>query len=231
MVYSFKAIIKKLLGLDGNQGVDPAMHGEAGVAEKGHREYVGGMWDEIGKLQFDFLISKGLKPEHYFLDIACGSLRLGVKAIPYLEKFHYLGVEKEQSLIDAGKKKELQQEMLDIKQPELLVSDAFEFNQLSNRPDYAIAQSLFTHLPDELIEICFRNLSSSMNDNGVFYATFFIKPDDAHKNPVKAHDHGYFAFSKEEMCAFGNDNGFIANYIGDWGHPRNQVMVEYRKKK
>jgi len=65
-----------------------------GSARHPHREYVGGMWEEIGTLQFNFLLSRGLKPESYLLDIGCGSLRLGVKAIPYLERSHYLGIEK-----------------------------------------------------------------------------------------------------------------------------------------
>ena len=51
-----------------------------------HREYVGGMWESIGRLQFDFLINQGMKPESILLDIACGCLRLGVHAIPYLNK-------------------------------------------------------------------------------------------------------------------------------------------------
>jgi hypothetical protein len=51
--------------------------GTLGLYLLGHREYVGGLWEAMGKLQFDFLISRGLKPEHVFLDIACGPLRGG----------------------------------------------------------------------------------------------------------------------------------------------------------
>jgi hypothetical protein len=76
--------------------------GETGIRKAGRRLYVGGAWDEIGKLQFDFLKQQGLKPYHYLLDIACGALRLGVRAIPYLERGHYLGIEKEEGLIAAG---------------------------------------------------------------------------------------------------------------------------------
>ena len=34
-----------------------------------HRDFVGGMWQEIGKRQFDFLRQQGLSPEHKLLDI------------------------------------------------------------------------------------------------------------------------------------------------------------------
>jgi len=74
--------------------LDP--EGDKGIAKIGHRQYIGGNWEEIGSLQFDFLLSRGLQPDSYLLDIACGSLRLSVKAIPYLEESHYLGIEKEQ---------------------------------------------------------------------------------------------------------------------------------------
>jgi hypothetical protein len=34
-----------------------------------HREAVGGLWDELGVLQFDFLLSKGLEAHHKVLDL------------------------------------------------------------------------------------------------------------------------------------------------------------------
>jgi hypothetical protein len=37
-------------------------HGSKGIKRVGHRRYVGGLWDEIGKLQLDFLINQGLRP-------------------------------------------------------------------------------------------------------------------------------------------------------------------------
>ncbi len=64
-------------------------------------------------------------------------------------------------------------------------------------------------------------------DNGVFYATYRRSAAPA-DNPGLSHDHEVFDYTQCEMCAFGEANGFTARYIGDWGHPRGQVMVEYR---
>ena len=47
------------------------------------------------------------------------------------------------------------------------------------------------------------------------------------RNPFKSHAHGYFAYTKQEMCAFGEKNGYRAEYIGHWDHPRQQVIVRY----
>ena len=200
--------------------------GDEGVKIAGHRRYIGGAWDEIGTLQFDFLVSKGMLPQHHLLDIACGSFRLGVKAIPYLEAGHYLGIEKEQSLIDAGIEIELGEALMRDKTPELVVSSDFEFEKFSHLPDFAIAQSLFTHLTPEVINACFIKLRPRMKADTRFYATYFLKKP-GFKNPTKSHDHGFFAYTVEEMVAFGEAHGFVANYIGDWNHPRKQVIVEY----
>ena len=201
--------------------------GEHGVRTAGHREYVGGLWEEIGQLQFEMLLAKGLRPEHHLLDIACGALRLGVKAIPYLEAGHYHGVEKERSLVEAGIERELGTALFAERMPELIVSADFAFERLSADPDYAIAQSLFTHLTRDGIALCFRKLRSRMRPGSVFYATFF-EASTRVNNPRQSHDRGYFAYTRSEMLEFGVRNGFAGVYLGDWGHPRGQVLVEYR---
>jgi len=202
--------------------------GKRGIKKVGHRRYVGGMWEEIGTLQFDFLLNKGLRPDSFLLDIACGPLRLGVKAIPFLERSHYLGIEKERALVKAGLEQELTPILRADKQPNILTSKSFEFEKLGQKVDFAIAQSLFTHLPPGLINRCFRKLYPWLCDEGVFFATFF-KTEHPINNPKKPHDHGCFFYTESEMCGFGTTNGFVANYIGEWKHPRNQVIVEYRK--
>ena len=79
-----------------------------------HREEVGGLWDKIGKLQFNFLKKMGLKPEYYFLDVACGSLRGGIHFIDYLESGHYFGIDKDKELLEAGKNFELRKRVIDV---------------------------------------------------------------------------------------------------------------------
>ena len=219
-----KRVIKKLLPF---AFLEP--EGEQGIAKIGHRNYVGGMWDEIGNLQFNFLVAQGLKPQHHLLDIACGSLRLGVKAIPYLDRGHYLGIEKEAALVKAGLEQELDAAVRAAKQPNIVVSDAFEFDKLNQQADFAIAQSLFSHFPPALINLCFQKLHPHLADSGVFFATFFETRAKI-RNPEVPHDHGFFAYTQAEMCGFGEANGFVADYIGDWKHPREQVIVAYRKR-
>ena len=68
-----------------------------------HREAVGGLWEEMGRLQFDFVANQGLKPDHKLLDIGCGSMRGGVHFVSYLENSNYYGVDCNKALLDAGR--------------------------------------------------------------------------------------------------------------------------------
>jgi len=196
---------------------------------KGHREYVGGLWEAIGRLQFRFMIEQGLQPQHVFLDVACGSLRAGVRFIPYLEAGHYLGLDIKRQLIDTGIEHELGQELYALKKPEFIVSDSFEFGRFSKRPDYAIAQSLFTHLIERDILLCLQNLRETAKPNIRFYVTFFESGRPV-KNPERSDPHLSFCYTRDQMTQFGDASGWFTRYIGDWKHPRGQRMLEYTIK-
>jgi hypothetical protein len=201
------------------------LEGEKGIQELGHREYVGGMWEEVGRLQFQFLIQQGLKPNHCLLDIACGSLRGGVHFIRYLEPGNYLGIDKERKLIELGIKKELGWRTYSDKKPEFLVSANFEFQKFSKRPHFAIAQSLFTHLNAADICLCLRNLKQFVGPGHTFFTTFF-KGDSA-QNQDSSHSQVNFLYSPDEMASFGQEVGWKVTYFGDWNHPRSQMMMKY----
>ena len=161
------------------------------------------------------------------LDIACGSLRLGVKAIPYLEPGHYLGIEKERMLLEKGVSEELGEVVMAAQRPRLLCNSDFDFDQFGTPVDMAIAQSLFTHMPSDLICKCLSRLKPWMKPESRFYATFF-ESESVVTNPSEADDHGYFAYTREQMEEFGIRQGYSMHYIGAWNHPRGQMMVEYR---
>jgi SAM-dependent methyltransferase len=201
-------------------------HGKKGVKEAGHRKYVGGKWKEIGKHQFRFLTNNGLKKKNYLLDIACGSFRLGVHAIDYLKEGKYMGIEKEKDLIERGIKYEVGEDKFEKKDPEIVISDSFEFNKFKNSPDICIANSLFSHLPKDKILLCMKNLIKVIKKDGVFFATYF-EAGNAKNNPKQQHDHKNFKYTKKEIEELGVKEGWKFEYIGDWGHPRGQVMVKY----
>jgi hypothetical protein len=199
--------------------------GEEGIRLVGHREYVGGFWAEIGKLQFDLLVQQGLKPPDCFLDIACGSLRGGVHFIHYLDPGCYLGIDKERRLIDLGIEHELGSEAFAAKKPEFVVSDRFEFEKFTKPPRFALAQSLFTHLSPDDIHLCLGNLRKFVGPGHVFLVTFW--EGDSRRNRDTSHSHAYFSYTRREMESFGKANGWKSTYIGKFNHPRDQVVMKY----
>ena len=75
-----------------------------------HRAFVGGQWNEMGQLELDYLISQGLAPQHYFLDVGCGALRAGRMLSDYLEPAHYFGIDVNNDVITTGYDQELTDE-------------------------------------------------------------------------------------------------------------------------
>ena len=204
----------------------PFAHGEPGVVEAGHRRYVGGTWEEGGRIQFDFLRREGLAPHHVLLDIGCGSLRAGVHLIPYLEPGHYLGLDKEPLLLERAISEEFDREMLLAKKPQFVVSSCFEFDRFDTPADYALAQSVFTHLPPREIELCLRNLRAVSPPHLRFFASW-RETKRPLPNPKRSHDHLFWYYTATAMQRFGERTGWSFRYIGEWGHPR-QMMLEFR---
>jgi hypothetical protein len=198
-----------------------------------HREFIGGMWDEIGSLQFEFLKKQGLLPSHRLIDIGCGCLRGGVHFVPYLEPGRYGGIDINASLIEAGKKELLKNPGNAGKQPDLRVSDRFDLAQFGVQFDYALALSVFTHLYANHIGRCLVEVQKVLPPRGKFFATFFEAPTPLHLESIShlpgkvvTHfDRDPFHYSFAEMEMLARFAGLSVELIGDWGHPRDQRML------
>ncbi len=206
-----------------------------------HKMQVGGMWDVVGNLQYEFLAAQGLAPQHYFLDVGCGCLRGGVRFIKHLEPGHYYGVDISDEIL-AMARKELARHNLDDKQPVLRRTDTFDFPAPEQGFDYAIAQSVFTHLPLNDITRCLMNMDKVLKPGGRFYATFFDNPQGKrHLTPLmhRCAD-GYELYTYFDRDPFHYDvatfewicagTGLKVEHIGAWNHPRDQRMLVFVKQ-
>ena len=202
------------------------------IRRRVHRSLVGGMWDEIGRLQFDFMIAQGLRPEHNLLDVGCGALRGGIHFVRYLEPGHYFGIDRNGSLIRAGRD-ELAAADLSTRHANLRVDSNFDVAAFGIRFEYAIAVSLFTHLYANHIMRCLREVTQVLSEAGRFYVTFFEAAQPAHTGSlvhtpggVTTHlDSDPFHYSLEEISTYARYVGLRTNYIGEWNHPRGQRML------
>ena len=209
---------------------------DAEIARGAHRDFVGGMWDEIGRLQFDFMLAQGLRPEHRLLDVGCGALRGGLHFVRYLEPGHYFGVDGNASLVRAGRH-ELAASGLTKRAPNLMVNDRFEFWKFDVQFDFLMAISLMTHLNMNHIVRCLGEAHRVLPLGGKFYASFFEAPHPAHLATI-AHtpggvithlDSDPYHYSFDELETAARYVGMEAERIGDWRHPRAQQMMYFTK--
>lgn len=202
------------------------------------RDAIGGLWDQIGRLQLEFMIAQGLEPHHVLLDIGCGSLRGGVHFVRYLDDGHYYGIDAEQWLLDAAVRVELSRAGLTDRHIHLLCRDDFDFSAFGTSFDFAIAQSVFTHLPWNSILRCLRNVRDVLRPTGRFYATFFEDPDGSHQvtsirqtpgGIVTYPDKDPYHYPFDVFAELARRTGLAVRYLGAWDHPRNQRMMVFTR--
>lgn len=207
------------------------------VEEGRHREVIGGLWKEIGEHQLRFMIEQGLKPSHRLLDVGCGSLRLGALAIAWLDPQRYFGSDLSADLIAAGRERELDDHLRDRAPPEhFSVSDDFDFTFLPEAIDFAIAQSVFTHLPLNHLRRCLSKLAAHMRPGGRFFVTYFDCPIGENLQQPLLHSPGGIVTHdfkdpyhyRENDLAWAIDRSpWRLDIIGGWGHPRDQRMAAF----
>lgn len=211
---------------------------ESAVNDGAHRTVVGGMWDGIGRLQFDLLRRFGLAPGERLLDIGCGCFRGGNHFIAYLEPGHYYGTDINAALIEAGVRDELEPAGLAARVPaaNLLVDDGFRFERLQARFDRALAFSVFTHMPLNSVRVCLEKLAPVMAIGGTFHATFFELPDgtasyeEVRQPPGEIVTHGdrdpyHYRLADFEQAASGLP--WRVEHVGDVDHPRGQKLINF----
>ena len=210
---------------------------ERGVRDGAHREIIGGLWDEIGDHQMAFLIAQGLRRGDRLLDVGCGSLRLGARAIGWLDSERYFGMDMSDALIDAGRLKELDESSREKAPPSHFgVSDDFDFSFLPGQVDMAIAQSVFTHLPINHLRRCLARLGGYMEPGSRFYVTYFGCPDEADlfaprvQGPAGVVTHDYqdpYHYRVSDLEFAIDRSPWSLQRIGDWDHPRGQQICAF----
>lgn len=201
-----------------------------------HRSFIGGHWETHGQHQVDFLIANGLKPEHTFLDIGCGCFRAGRPLVDYLAPNHYFGIDANLGLMEAGYDFELTDEQR-AKLPieNLRANDRFMSEFGSTKFDFAIAQSVFTHVSLNHIRLCLDRLGRSMKPGGKFYATFYEQPASTRLDKLKPRGRHMFTernpfwYYRDDMKWAATSGPWKFRYIGEWGHPNGQMMMEFTR--
>ncbi len=194
-------------------------------ASRGFEEYrahVGPseLYDVSSAVQFNLLTALGLREDHFLLDVGCGSLKAGRLFIPYLRPGRYYGIEHLPWLIQESIEREIGADLVRIKKP--VFSDDNNWTMsVFNRPfDFILAQSIFSHLPQQGIRRCVAEAKKALKPDGIFAASFFLGLDnyDGPSWVVKAD------YTLDFMCRMVESEGMACTPI-DWQHPDPQQWI------
>ena len=148
------------------------------LASGKHRDIVGGRWVETALHQMQVLLDEGLDPPHRLLDIGCGCLRLGHRAVAYLQPGHYWGTDASHGLMLRGWEQELDADLqAKLPQEQLLADADFAFPDLTPAIDFAICWGVFTHLPAAMLQPALHNLRRACPKLQKLLLTVFLAPE------------------------------------------------------
>ncbi|NNL66495.1 MAG: class I SAM-dependent methyltransferase [Myxococcales bacterium] len=178
---------------------------------------IGGRWEEMGRLQFDFLVGRGLRPSHRLLDIGCGTLRGGRHFVRYLDPGGYTGLDLSPKAIAYGERL-VHDEGLSLKRPRLAVNRDLRFAELDGEPfDFLFAQSVFTHLMPVHIEECFAHVGRLMHAQSRFYFTFW------RAKRIDQVGHKRFEYPLSSLASLAADHGLrVDDCSTQYPHPEGQ---------
>jgi hypothetical protein len=130
----------------------------ADLVERPHRDR--------GLDQFHFLQNFGLQPEHRCVDYGCGSLRIGMHLIDYLDRGNYWGVDITDRFYNDG---------LELLSPETVPSKAPRLDVIGPpilaaikewRPDFVLSFSVMLHVPPAELQDYLAKITGLLAKNG-----------------------------------------------------------------
>jgi SAM-dependent methyltransferase len=202
---------------------DTARGEEFAVGGRTHQE-----WLAVGQMQFDYLISHGLKPGMRMLEIGCGNLRAGRLFIDYLEPGSYYGTDISPDILLAAQRT-LASENLQDKLPYLtLVTDLKLAFLPTGYFDVVHAHSVFSHSPIEIIDECLAHVGRVMRPDAFFDFTF-DRTEGAEHQVL----HEDFYYRAETLIALAAKHGLAGEFMADWEklpHLQSKLRITHAQR-
>lgn len=164
-----------------------AAHTDRRVERTGYKAAIGAdefNWNTHGDLQWAFLKTMGLRPEHKLLEIGCGTGRLARKVVPYLGYGCYTGLDISSGALEAARR---------LASIEGWDGNAPRFVQGSlptgSGPfDFVWAFSVFIHLPQVVMEGVMRTVALTMHPASRFCWSY-VPEAQTYRSGVKQFRH------------------------------------------
>ncbi|MBT7650066.1 MAG: class I SAM-dependent methyltransferase [Opitutae bacterium] len=187
------------------------------------------MWEELGEWQINSLKKLGLSPSNKLLDVGCGPLRFGTYAISYLENGNYHGVEVWEPYIKLGKR--VLEEFGITKDYTMKIDRDFDYEIFGEKFDFAIAQSVVTHLSVHQIDKLLSTLKKVMVPGGSFLFSYinnkfpysvYYEMEEPMITPSNLNDSFFRSFEKKYGLRFEKQPAGLDS------HPTGQTVAVYQ---
>ncbi|MEU4516767.1 class I SAM-dependent methyltransferase [Nonomuraea wenchangensis] len=199
---------------------DTARDPEGAVGSHTHKR-----WLALGRIQFDYLVKHGLKPECRMLEIGCGNLRAGRLFIDYLHTGNYYGLDISPDILMAAQDTLVRYGLRD-KLPHLTPVRDLRLEFLpSGFFDVVHAHSVFSHSPLEVIEECFAHVGRVMKPEAHFDFTF--DRTEGREHQVLRED---FYYRTETLVELAGRHGFTATFMADWEPLHKQSKLRLTRR-
>lgn len=132
----------------------------------------GSMGPFEARMQYDFLVERGLKPEHRFLDLGCGCLRGTIRLVDYLSDGNFYGADVSLDMLKAALMEVDRLKMAHI--PFLQIIDSFNLSRMfMNKFDYILCNSVIPYLHPDDIGPMFKGIAGVMQPEGRLFITLY----------------------------------------------------------
>jgi len=208
------------------------------ISQNKHRQVIGGLWNELGPLQFNYMKEQGLTPSNSLIDVGCGSFRGGTLFIPYLAAGNYYGFDINRKLIDAGLENEVSAEdrKHKVKHKNFHAANDFDLPSHWSNIDAALSVSLFTHLTLNSIRLCLAQTHKVLKKGALYHSTVFIThnasvtlPCEQGMNIVTQSHQDPYHYTEADLDYIATSSGYDLVSIKDFGHPRHQKMAVFKR--
>jgi hypothetical protein len=135
------------------------------------------IYDLLGAMQFQLLIDLGMRENHKFLDVGCGSLRLGRLAINYLLENRYFGLEPNVGILNRGCEMHFgadieNSQVIAKKKATFAHNTDFDFSLTGGPVDFVFAQSIASHTGPAMTLKLLKAIADVSHDDTVSMVTY-----------------------------------------------------------
>jgi hypothetical protein len=129
-------------------------------------------FDEAGRTQLIALLREGLSPESKVIEFGCGCLRIAYWLVHFLNSGCYHGIEPARKRVELGSRYLFIPQELALKQPKFDFNAVFDSSVFSERFDFFLARSIWTHGSKRQIEASLDSFVRDSVPNAIFLASY-----------------------------------------------------------